>query len=413
MFIKQKILNLYNSVSFARRAFVKIFINKCVIFLSNLEQLKDKPSISNIIFLYKKHLDLIFKRLLAFVIDSSIIMLFLLGLEFIVCLIILSNEDIYLFTSSFFLYESSNFFHTYFSWVIYVCVIGFLMSGISGYSLGYRLFKIQVNWPNVSKPYLFIGSALRTFMPFYIPFIFFDLVFLSYAINSSPIELPKLESVMLIFLVLIWPISIVISRGSASIYDYFFYTKVTFKNGSTEEIKNKRSIAISILLTVVISIILTTYFHSSSLFKRAAVLSEDYSFKVYPKIVNRSKVSALLYEKIIRHQNSKYTMLPIYISRNSTVSTGDNDDGNDFVKWNIIVLIRNEDDEFIRWLINTIEETLIVSNDKMNDYEIVLKKHMQINMVGITRHKIFQYDNKSKSYVMKEMYRTVGVNFFF
>lgn len=388
----------------------KLFIGWVII---KFYQLKQTSAIKKIFSVYSNYVDLTIRRSCAFVLDALIIFSILIVIESAICLLLLYSDSGYSIYIDVFNSNTTLFFHRYFHLVIYFLVVGFSLSRMNGSALGYRIFKIKLLSSN-KLVLSVVGSILRSFLPFFIPFIYFTLVFFPYLFKLIPYDLPQLELTILMSLILIWPISIVLSKGTVSVYDLLLSTKVVRQGHSENKNESGSHIYIAILATVAFSLMATTIIHNRESIARASIIGEKFKGDYYPSIINKNTMMTYLDERIFNHKNGNFIQRGIFINRIGSFDSGEEDECEiNGAKWKIVVLLKINDEKTQQWLVSTIQSSLIELNLNLEDYEIITKKFVQVNLVNMSIFNNYRYDKDWGGYILLDKYKVAGIQTMF
>jgi len=388
----------------------KLFIGWVIV---KFYQLKQTSEIKKIFSVYSNYIDLTIRRSCAFVLDALIIFSILIVIESAICLLLLYSDSGYSIYIDVFNSNTTLFFHRYFHLVIYFLVVGFSLSRMNGNTLGYRIFKIKFLSSN-KLVLSVVGSILRSFLPFFIPFIYFTLVFFPYLFKLIPYDLPQLELTILMSLILIWPISIVLSKGTVSVYDLLLSTKVVRQGHSENKNESSSHIYIAILATVAFSLMATTIIHNRESIARASIIGEKFKENYYPSIINKNTMITYLDERIFNHKNGNFIQRGIFINRIGTFDSGEEDECEiNGAKWKIVVLLKINDEKTQQWLVNTIQSSLKELNLNLEDYEIITKKFVQVNLVNMSIFNNYHYDKDWGGYILMDGYKNIGIQTMF
>jgi len=414
MSIKLKLIKIFDYFLLVTKNIfkkTKFFIDRVVF---ELYHLKQKPIIKKIFSIYANYIDLVIRRSCAFVFDALIIFSILIVVEAAIGLLLLYSDNGYSINIGFLNSNTTLYFHKYFHWFIYFSVVGYSLSRMHGSTVGYRIFNIKLLSPNKSILSV-VGSILRSLLPFFIPFIYFALVFLPYLFKAIPDGSPQLELIILISLILIWPISIVFSKGAVSIYDLLLSTKIVRKDHSVIQIESSSRIYIAILSTIAFSVIATAMIHNSEFIARASIIGEKSKEDYYPSLINEySTISALLEERIFKHENGDSMESGIVINRVGTFDSGDEDECEmNGVKWKIVVFPKVINEKTQQWLVNTIQSSLKELNRNLEDYEIITQKFIQVNIVNMSTINNYRFDKDWDGYILMDEHKYVGVSTMF
>lgn len=380
---------------------------------SKLDNLNESSYVIKISTVFVNDIDLTVRRFLSFAVDVTVIYSLLYIIEILFCAYIIFNEIDYIRYSEI-IYSNSIllFSHKYFHWVMYFVYIGHGLSRKGKGTLGTKIFKIKLKTsPSLSQS--LIASYLRVILPFFIPYAFLSLVLFPYANSTLPRNSPTIEIMLLLALIMIWPISIILTRGKQSIYEYFLGIQFEKINNTVYVSSSSKEVVLASILTILVSFIATSIYH----FDENTKLVPIYAEKTSSDIKTYSYSSDRLIQDIERRLSNQNIITDhIHIGMSGGRNYIDDNDGG-FVhsktSKSVSLIMNKYNSKADKQLVEIVQKSMEELNYDKSKYNIIFLSLAHINIAKLSITRRYVYNAKDNSYSLDGEYLSVETSHVF
>lgn len=351
--------------------------------------------------IYREPVDLIIRRLVAFLTDAISILSIIIIIEFIICALVflVIKINIPYYSSS----SVATFIQSFLHWLLLILFLSFYRSMISGgTSIGCRITNTRVfsnRKPNLSL----LASFLSYLLPLGLPYAYFVLVFVPYVdstystYSTSP---PLIEAMILFTTIVIWPISIIFTHGRQDIYDYILGGYFLRKKEKVHNRNYSIELIFALIVSVILSGILSFYILSSRDINRILSWIEQ---RVNVGSDNLSTFSSLI-EDWEKSQFLNHKVQSLFVYKTYTDNTE---------KYKIRITLNRYDDENILSTVDLISDWFSshISDKRIFLPELEINQTVSINVTVLSGTTTFEFEQQSYRFKQKAHDYSIGFNF--